>query len=105
MRRGLGRLAVLAFVVSGMGAGAEEPQTEEAQDPQEVIIVVTPEYADVERPMLLVPRMMAPVDIPVEDDDGSLRSSYGETKKAPTGKRLPIRKNFTPELQDSAMEQ
>ncbi len=99
MRRGLSLLAVVAFAAPVLAAG------DQAEDAQEVIIVVTPEYADVDRPMLLVPQMMAPVDIPVEDDTGSLRSSYGETKKAPTGKRLPIRKSFTPELQDSAMEQ
>ncbi len=107
MRGGLKAMAAVAFMIPGLALAAEAlgEGDGEDQDRQEVIIVITPEYADVEQPMLLVPHMMAPVDIPVEDDDGSLRASYGETKKAPTGKRLPIRKSFTPELQDSAMEQ
>jgi hypothetical protein len=106
MRKGLGMFAVLAFAAPALAASEQEAQDrQDSQDPQEVIIVVTPEYADVDQPTLLVPHMMAPVDIPVEDDDGSLRAAYGETKKAPNGKRLPIRKSFAPELQDSAMEQ
>ena len=71
----------------------------------EVIIIVTPEYRQVDAPMLLVPPRMSPTTIPVEENTGVLTDAYGESRPAPTGKRIPLRKSFTPELKDSVLEQ
>ena len=107
MRRGwIGGWALAALAGSFVGGQvqADENEKETPRD-QEVIIVVTPESADVKQPLLVVPRLLSPVDIPVEADHNLLETAYGESKEAPTGKRLPIRKSFAPELEDSVMEQ
>jgi hypothetical protein len=96
---------VLLVPLLGWAAPGQEDAEQPAAAREEVIIVVTPEYADTDQPLLVVPRSMSPMEIPLEDNEGALRESYGQSRPDPRGQRIPLRQSFSPELKGSVMEQ